>query len=192
MGDEVESVSGLGLEAWAYWLRATLSRANDSYIFLLLFSPAAFERKHQSEKTPAWVWARCFLFRSKFQPLDPGPLVNQLPVSGFFGLWCLVVGLFFISKALLCGFCRGPLLEHRAPPVIAGRRGCPSSPTLLSPALPLAGTAAGGVTCCVAEGHRRERNRPLLERGGPDPPMNLRSETQALRLLAGTTTKSKT
>jgi hypothetical protein len=22
-----------------------------------------------------------------------------------------------------------------------------------------------------------ERNRPLLERGGPDPPMNLRSET---------------
>ena len=43
------------------------------------------------------------------------------------------------------------------------------------------GTAAGGVTCCVAEGHRRcdppsERNRPLFERGGPDPPMNLRSD----------------
>jgi len=70
-----------------------------------------------------------------------GPLVNQLPVSGFFGLWCLVVGLFFISNALLCGFCRGPLLEHRAPPVVAGRRGCPSSPTLLSPALPLVGIA---------------------------------------------------
>ena len=48
-----------------------------------------------------------------------------------------------ISNALLCGFCRGPLLEHRAPPVIAGRC-CPSSPTLLSPALPLVGTAAGG------------------------------------------------
>jgi hypothetical protein len=27
-----------------------------------------------------------------------GPLVNQLPVSGFFGLWCLVVGLFFITR----------------------------------------------------------------------------------------------
>ena len=84
-----------------------------------------------------------------------GPLVNQQPVSGFFGLWCLVVGLFFISYALHCGFCRGPLLEHRAPPVIAGTRGCPSSHTLLSPALPLVGTAAGGVTCCVAEGHQR-------------------------------------
>ena len=41
------------------------------------------------------------------------------------------------------------------------------------------GTAAGDVTCCVAEGHRRcdppernrPRNRPLLERGGPDPPI---------------------
>jgi hypothetical protein len=81
-------------------------------------------------------------------------------------LWCLVVGLFFISKAPLFGFCRGPLLEHRAPPVIAGRRGCQSSPTLLSPALPLVGTAAGGATCCVAEGHRRcdppsERYRPF-------------------------------
>ena len=54
-----------------------------------------------------------------------GPLVNQLPVSGFFDLWCLVVGLFFMSNALPCGFCtgRGPLLEHRAPPMIAGRRG---------------------------------------------------------------------
>ena len=91
-----------------------------------------------------------------------GPLVNQLPVSGFFGLWCLVVGLFFMSNALLCGFCRGPLLEHRAPPVIAGRRGCSSSPTLLSPALPLVGIATfrnispqpGRVT------RREERNRP--------------------------------
>ena len=94
----------------------------------------------------------CFTIKMKvFVSVYTGPLVNQLPVSGFFGLWCLVVGLFFISKALLRGFCRGPLLVHRAPPVIAGRRGCPCSPTRLSPALPLVGTAAGGVTCCVAK-----------------------------------------
>jgi len=92
-----------------------------------------------------------------------GPLVKQLLNSRFWflwfcGVWLLVSGWFFkIRKALLCGFCGGPLLENRAPPVIAGRRGCPSSPTLLpaSPALPLVGTAAGGAMCCVAEGLRR-------------------------------------
>ena len=90
------------------------------------------------------------------------PLVNQLPVSCFsgfvaFGCWFV---LYYSStgKASLCGFCRGPLLEQRVPPVMAGRRGCPSSPTavprLPSSALKLVGTAAWGVTCCVAGGHR--------------------------------------
>jgi hypothetical protein len=88
----------------------------------------------------------------------------------------MVFGLFFISKASLCGFCKGPLLAHRVPPVIEGRIGCSSFPSLPSSALSLMGAAAGGVTCCVAE-----RNRPLFERGGPDPPMNLRSETKETR-----------
>ena len=87
-----------------------------------------------------------------------GPLVQTTP--GFWilwFLWCMVFGLFFtlISKTSLCGFCKGPLLAHRVPPVIEGRRDCSSFPSLPSSALSLMGTAAGGVTCCVAEGHRR-------------------------------------
>jgi hypothetical protein len=66
-------------------------------------------------------------------------------------LWCLVFGLIFLSKASLCGFCKGPLLAHRVPPVIEGRRGCSSFPPLPSSALPLMGTTAGGVTCCFGQ-----------------------------------------
>ena len=83
---------------------------------------------------------------------------------GVCGVWLLVLS--FIVKASLCGFCRGPLLDHRVPPVIAERRGCSSSPNLPSPALPRVGTTAGGMTCRVAEEHRRaihhhaKRNRP--------------------------------
>jgi hypothetical protein len=85
-----------------------------------------------------------------------GPLVQTTPSFWFLWfLWCLV-GLFFISKALLCGFCKGPLLAHMVPPVIIeGRRGCSSFLPFPSSVLPLMGTAAGGVTCCVAEGHRQ-------------------------------------
>ena len=95
-----------------------------------------------------------------------------------FGCWFCSLIIIFTGKASLCGTRREPLLEHRAPPVIAGRRGCQSSSTLPSSASPLVGTAAGGMTCCVAEGHRRcdppEPDCPLSERGGPDPRMNLR------------------
>ena len=65
-------------------------------------------------------------------------------------LWSLVFGLFFIGNnrnhhhnASLCGFCKGPLLAHRVPPVIEGRRDCSSFPSLPSSALPLMDTAAG-------------------------------------------------
>ena len=39
----------------------------------------------------------------------------------------------------------------------------------------MVGTAAGGVTCSVAEGidGQNEKELPEAERGGPDPPMNL-------------------
>ena len=81
------------------------------------------------------------------------PLVNQLPVSCFsgfvaFGCWFV---LYYSStgKASLCGL---PLLEQRVPPVMAGRRGCPASPTLPSSALPLVGTAAENETIrCLSE-----------------------------------------
>jgi hypothetical protein len=44
--------------------------------------------------------------------------------------------------------------------VIAGRGGCLASTTLSSSALPCEGSAAGGTTCCVAEGHQRcDRHR---------------------------------
>ena len=77
-----------------------------------------------------------------------GPLVQTAPwlnilVSGFLGFVMFGFGLFFVNKALvaasLCGFCRGPLLAHRVPPVIEGRRGCSSFPSLPSSALPLMG-----------------------------------------------------
>ena len=78
----------------------------------------------------------------------------------------------FRLLVLLCGFCRGPLLEHRVPPVIAGRGGCLASTNLSSSALPCGGSAAGGTTCCVAE-----ENETVRRLSGPDPPMNLQSET---------------
>jgi hypothetical protein len=74
--------------------------------------------------------------------------------------------------------------------VIAGRGGSQISSSLFTICVASGrGAASGGTTCCVAEGHRRcdppshraERNRPSLERGGPDPPMNLRSDTHRER-----------
>ena len=61
----------------------------------------------------------------------------------------LLVKLYFVDSV------KGPLLAHRVPPVIEGRGGCSSFPSLPSSALSLIGTAAGGVTCCVAEGRTK-------------------------------------
>ena len=119
-----------------HWLDACRS-ASCSSLFPICSSPA-FDAGKTVES------GKLGLQRPPDQVSLRGPLVNQLSVSGFFGL--VVFGRWFVfyQKSFTRGVCRGPDhgLSHEA----------------------------------LANPKTTERNRPQIERGGPDPPMNLRSE----------------